>query len=115
FSPTGLIGVAERLLSPFRKTIVEDAAMSARRIEALPLPEFLRPPSHVDGTILSARHIVKSFGGIKAVQGVDITVADRSLHALIGPNSAGKTTAFNLLSGMFPPDKARCRCSVSLW
>src|SRR3954471_8720720 len=105
FSPTGLVGVAERVLAPFRKKITEDAAMSARRIEALPLPEFLRPPSHVDGTILSARHIVKSFGGIKAVQGVDISVADRTLHALIGPNGAGKTTAFNLLSGMFPPDQ----------
>src|SRR5947209_19314734 len=79
--------------------------MSARRLEALPLPEFLRPPSHVDGSILSAHHMVKSFGGIKAVQGVDISVADRSLHALIGPNGAGKTTAFNLLSGMFPPDE----------
>ncbi|HTF72895.1 MAG TPA: ATP-binding cassette domain-containing protein, partial [Bradyrhizobium sp.] len=74
------------------------------RIELLPLPEFLRPKSHIEGPVLSARHIVKSFGGIKAVQGIDISIADRTLHALIGPNGAGKTTAFNLLSGMFPPD-----------
>jgi branched-chain amino acid transport system ATP-binding protein len=105
FSPTGLVGVAERLLAPFRKKVVEDAAMSARRIEVLPLPEFLRPKSHVDGPVLSAQHMVKSFGGIKAVQGVDISIADRTLHALIGPNGAGKTTAFNLLSGMYPPDE----------
>jgi ABC-type branched-subunit amino acid transport system ATPase component/ABC-type branched-subunit amino acid transport system permease subunit len=105
FSPTGLVGVAERLIAPFRRQVVEDAAMSARRIEVLPLPEFLRPKSHIDGPVLSARHIVKSFGGIKAVQGVDISVADRTLHALIGPNGAGKTTAFNLLSGMYPPDE----------
>src|SRR6201746_293152 len=101
----GLVGVAERLLVPFRKKVVEDAAMSARRIEVLPLPEFLRPKSHVDGPVLSAQHMVKSFGGIKAVQGVDISIADRTLHALIGPNGAGKTTAFNLLSGMYPPDE----------
>ncbi|MDB5632233.1 MAG: transporter [Tardiphaga sp.] len=55
--------------------------------------------------MLAARHIVKSFGGIKAVQGVDISIADRTLHALIGPNGAGKTTAFNLLSGMYTPDQ----------
>ncbi len=55
--------------------------------------------------MLSARHIVKSFGGIKAVQGIDIAIADRTLHALIGPNGAGKTTAFNLLSGLYPPDE----------
>ena len=110
FSPTGLVGVAERLIAPFRKKTTEDAAMSARRIEALPLPQFLRPKSHTDGAVLSARHIVKSFGGIKAVQGIDISIQDRTLHALIGPNGAGKTTAFNLLSGMFPPDEG----SVSL-
>ena len=105
FSPTGLIGVGERLIAPFRKKTVEDAAMSARRIELLPLPDFLRPKSHVDGAVLAAQHIVKSFGGIRAVQGVDIAVADRTLHALIGPNGAGKTTAFNLLSGMYAPDQ----------
>jgi branched-chain amino acid transport system ATP-binding protein len=105
FSPTGLVGVAERLSAPFRKKVVEDAAMSARRIDVLPLPEFLRPKAHIDGAVLSAHHIVKSFGGIRAVQGVDISIADRSLHALIGPNGAGKTTAFNLLSGLYPPDE----------
>ena len=104
FSPSGLVGVGERLLAPFRKKAVEDAAMSARRIEVLPLPDFLRPKSHIDGPVLSARHIFKSFGGIRAVQGIDISIADRTLHALIGPNGAGKTTAFNLLSGMYPPD-----------
>jgi ABC-type branched-subunit amino acid transport system ATPase component len=105
FSPTGLVGVAERLMAPFRKKTIEDAAMSARRIEVLPLPEFLRPKTHIDGAVLAARHIVKSFGGIRALQGVDIAVADRTLHALIGPNGAGKTTAFNLLSGMYAPDQ----------
>jgi branched-chain amino acid transport system ATP-binding protein len=110
FSPTGLVGIGERLLTPFRKKIIEDAAMSARRIEALPLPEFLRPASAVAGPVLAAHAMVKSFGGIKAVQGVDIAIADRSLHALIGPNGAGKTTAFNLLSGMYTPDRG----SVSL-
>ncbi len=105
FSPSGLVGAGERLIAPFRKKVVEDAAMSARRIEVLPLPEFLRPRSHIDGPVLSAHHIVKSFGGIKAVQGIDISIADRTLHALIGPNGAGKTTAFNLLSGMYPPDE----------
>ncbi|WP_315833809.1 branched-chain amino acid ABC transporter ATP-binding protein/permease [Bradyrhizobium prioriisuperbiae] len=105
FSPSGLTGVAERLIAPFRKKQVEDAAMSARRIESLPLPEFLKPRDAHQGPVLVADQIVKSFGGIKAVQGVDISIADRTLHALIGPNGAGKTTAFNLLSGMFVPDQ----------
>src|SRR3982074_888298 len=105
FSPTGLVGVAEGLIAACRHKVGEEGRGSARRIELLPLPEFLRPESHVDGAVLSARHIVKSFGGIRAVQGIDIAVADCTLHDLIGPNGAGKTTAFNLLSGMYPPDE----------
>ncbi|CAA9325264.1 MAG: ABC transporter, permease protein 2 (cluster 4, leucine/isoleucine/valine/benzoate) / ABC transporter, ATP-binding protein 1 (cluster 4, leucine/isoleucine/valine/benzoate) / ABC transporter, ATP-binding protein 2 (cluster 4, leucine/isoleucine/valine/benzoate), partial [uncultured Microvirga sp.] len=105
FSPTGLVGVAQRLLAPFRRKVVEDAAMGARTITAAPLPEFLKPPDHVDGAILRAQNLAKSFGGTRAVQGVDLAVRDRSLHALIGPNGAGKTTAFNLISGLFSPDQ----------
>ncbi|MCA3628442.1 MAG: ATP-binding cassette domain-containing protein [Methylobacterium sp.] len=105
FSPTGLVGVAERLLRPFRKVVVEDAAMSARQAGATELPDFLKHPPMGDGHVLVAEGIVKSFGGIKAVQGVDIRMRDRTLHALIGPNGAGKTTAFNLISGMFAPDR----------
>jgi branched-chain amino acid transport system ATP-binding protein len=105
FSPTGLVGVAERLLRPFRKAVVEDAAMSARKAGDATLPDFLKHPPLGDGHVLKADGIAKSFGGIKAVQGVDIAMRDRTLHALIGPNGAGKTTAFNLISGMFAPDK----------
>ena len=105
FSPTGLVGVAQRLLTPFRKPIEEEAAMAGRTLSDEPLPAFLKPADHAAEPILEARAIAKSFGGIKAVQGVDILVRDRSLHALIGPNGAGKTTAFNLISGMFVPDE----------
>ncbi len=104
FFPSGLIGLGEHLIAPFRKNTRTDVAVSATDHEQ-PLPAFLHPESRIDGPVLVARHIVKSFGGIKAVQGVDISLFDRTLHALIGPNGAGKTTAFNLLSGMFRPDE----------
>ena len=104
FSPRGLVGVYEQVTAPFRKKVVEDAAMAARRIGAEPLPDFLRPRTHANGAVLEVRDIVKHFGGIKAVEGASFTVRDRTLHALIGPNGAGKTTAFNLISGMYVPD-----------
>ena len=105
FSPSGLTGVFGRLVAPFRRTPVEDAAMAGRRTEEMPLPRFLVPERIDEDRILSARGIVRAFGGIKAVDGVDIEVRDRTLHALIGPNGAGKTTAFNLLSGLHKPDR----------
>ncbi|MGE0724926.1 MAG: ATP-binding cassette domain-containing protein [Alphaproteobacteria bacterium] len=105
FSPTGLVGVYERATRPFRRKVVEDAAMAGRQAGAVALPDFLKPAAHVDGPILVAEGIAKSFGSIQAVRGVGLAVRDRSLHALIGPNGAGKTTAFNLISGMFAPDR----------
>ncbi|MBM3522394.1 MAG: ATP-binding cassette domain-containing protein, partial [Alphaproteobacteria bacterium] len=107
FSPTGLVGVAERLLAPFRRKVVEDAAMSARRAGDVTLPDVLKPGGTGSGVVLEARDLAKSFGGIKAVRGTSFQVTDRTLHALIGPNGAGKTTAFNLVSGMYAPDAGR--------
>ncbi|MBL0407049.1 ATP-binding cassette domain-containing protein [Microvirga aerilata] len=104
-SPTGLVGVAQRITAPFRPKVTEEAAMAGRTLTDEPLPSFLRPLDHMDGVILEARGIAKNFGALKAVQGVNIAVRDRSLHALIGPNGAGKTTAFNLISGFYTPDE----------
>jgi ABC-type branched-subunit amino acid transport system ATPase component/ABC-type branched-subunit amino acid transport system permease subunit len=104
-SPTGLVGIAQRIAAPFRAKVAEEAAMAGRTLTDEPLPSFLKPSKHLDGVILEARSISKSFGALKAVEHVNIAVGDRSLHALIGPNGAGKTTAFNLISGFYAPDE----------
>ncbi|WP_313464453.1 ABC transporter ATP-binding protein [Achromobacter sp.] len=54
-------------------------------------------------TLLQARNLSISFGGLKAVQDVDLDVPQGSLTALVGPNGAGKTTLFALLSGFLKP------------
>src|SRR6266850_1837440 len=104
FSPNGLVGLYARLTAPWRRKVTVDAAMAARQAGATSLPPFLKPAERVEGTILEANSLAKSFGGIHAVRNVSLRVRDRTLHALIGPNGAGKTTAFNLMSGMFRPD-----------
>ncbi len=105
-SPTGLVGVAGRLMAPLRPRVIEAAAMAGRQsAEAMPLPLSLRRSRPANGPVLVARGLSKSFGGIRAVHGMDLDVRDRTLHALIGPNGAGKTTAFNLVSGLFAPDQ----------
>ena len=54
---------------------------------------------------LEARDLAKSFGGVKAVDGVSFSVEAGKLVALIGPNGAGKTTCFNMLNGQLKPDR----------
>lgn len=55
--------------------------------------------------ILEARNLRKEFGGLVAVDDVNLQVRARTLHSIIGPNGAGKTTLFNLLSGTMPPTR----------
>ena len=55
-------------------------------------------------SLLEARGLSRSFGGLQAVAGLDLTVGRGEMLGLIGPNGAGKTTVFNLLAGFLVPD-----------
>ncbi|MFC7373594.1 ABC transporter ATP-binding protein [Fictibacillus iocasae] len=55
-------------------------------------------------SILTVSNLTKKFGGLTAVNGVDINVENASITAVIGPNGAGKTTFFNLVTGVYQPD-----------
>jgi len=57
--------------------------------------------------LLEARVLTQRFGGLVAVDGVDLTVAPGTVWGLIGPNGAGKTTLFNMLTGMLRPSAGR--------
>ena len=48
-----------------------------------------------------------SFGGLKAVQGINLKIKKKQLYGLIGPNGAGKTTIFNLITGVYTPTTGR--------
>jgi len=57
--------------------------------------------------MISAHHISKFFGGIRAVADCSLTVERGQILGLIGPNGAGKTTLFNMLAGFMAPDSGR--------
>jgi branched-chain amino acid transport system ATP-binding protein len=59
----------------------------------------------LDPPILRAKGLTKRFGGLLAVNAVDLDVARGQVHGVIGPNGAGKTTLFNLVSGFITPDE----------
>jgi ABC-type sugar transport system ATPase subunit len=63
------------------------------------------PPSPAKSDVLlEASGITKSFPGVRALDGVNITVRRGRLNALLGENGAGKSTLMNILAGVFPPD-----------
>jgi branched-chain amino acid transport system ATP-binding protein len=55
-------------------------------------------------TLLAATGVTRRFGGLTAVDSVDLSVSEGELVSVIGPNGAGKTTLFNLLTGVDLPD-----------
>jgi branched-chain amino acid transport system ATP-binding protein len=58
-------------------------------------------------TLLSLQSVTRRFGGLVAVDAIDLEVADGGVTAVIGPNGAGKTTLFNLISGFQTPNSGR--------
>ena len=57
--------------------------------------------------VLKVEGISKRFGGLQALQSVDMHVNPGEFHAIIGPNGAGKSTFFNTLTGLLKADEGR--------
>jgi branched-chain amino acid transport system permease protein len=91
------------------------AALTYEQQNAMPSWEAVEAglaPLHrrtIDPTkpLLEIKGLAKSFGGIKAVRGIDLEVMPGSIVAIIGPNGSGKTTFFNLITGLIEPDGGR--------
>jgi branched-chain amino acid transport system permease protein len=95
--PEGLMGFASGALA--RLFRVEPPALPA------PAPiDAVLPARSAGGTaLLEVRGLRRHFGGVRAVDGVDLTVKAGSIHGLIGPNGSGKSTLVNVLSGLYAP------------
>ncbi|HUX88691.1 MAG TPA: ABC transporter ATP-binding protein [Chloroflexota bacterium] len=65
------------------------------------MSENLAPP------LLQVQNLVRSFGGVHAVDGVSFDIRPGQTVSIIGPNGSGKTTAFNLISGLLRPDRGQ--------
>jgi ABC-type branched-subunit amino acid transport system ATPase component/ABC-type branched-subunit amino acid transport system permease subunit len=69
-------------------------------------PALPREPHQSRGDdLLVLRDISISFGGLRALDGIDLTVPERGLYGIIGPNGAGKTTLFNVINGFLAPQR----------
>ena len=59
--------------------------------------------------MLEVNHLAIQFGGLRAVDGFNVSIEKGQLYGLIGPNGAGKTTIFNLLTGVYKPTEGIIR------
>ena len=74
--------------------------------EIRPRPELLAQVLTTPRTSeLRLKNIVLSFGGVRAVDGVDLDIHTGEVHGLIGPNGSGKTTTLNVISGYYTPQE----------
>lgn len=92
FAPGGMWPGLGRWLPTRRIAVVRGATALPRRT---PVP--------AGQALLQVRGVQKRFGGLLAVDGVDLTVKAGEIVGLIGPNGAGKSTTFNLITGVLPP------------
>jgi branched-chain amino acid transport system permease protein len=59
-------------------------------------------------------NVVLSFGGVRAIDGLDITIKPGEVHGLIGPNGSGKTTTLNVISGYYEPESGEAYLGSAL-
>jgi branched-chain amino acid transport system permease protein len=92
FMPDGIWGFVASGFERWRAKVKTPPAVKALQLE---------PANAGGGIVLQVTGLSKHFGGLKAVDGVDIAVRRGGVHALIGPNGSGKTTTLNVLSGLY--------------
>ena len=108
FLPQGILTsiktITMRRRSAKKSVAFIDQASIAEPNTAISIDKIVRPESgQVDKSdvILKVTDIYKSFGGVKAVNGVSLEVKRGSITGLIGPNGSGKTTLFNCITGTY--------------
>lgn len=91
FMPSGLAGALHEFAQRRRAAVTAPPSAAVNRHEADP----------VEGAKLEIRDIHKSFGGLKALRGISLTVDPGSIHVIVGPNGSGKTTLLNVIYGFY--------------
>jgi branched-chain amino acid transport system permease protein len=98
----GVIGYLQTLAGRLWPHAKQPAQLPADGDEAHAWERPGQPPV-IDGTLLSGKRVLMQFGGLKALNCVDLDVARGSVHGLIGPNGSGKSTMMNVLTGIYKP------------
>ena len=99
----GIVGFVRSLLGLRKRGAdFDEAAVNALEGDAITVAA--RSQAGRDGDeLLSASHVLMQFGGLKALNDVELKVKRGTIHGLIGPNGSGKSTMMNVLTGIYEP------------
>jgi len=95
----GIIGFFAGFFSKAKRGVTDLPAVAAGKEEAV----ATAADSGKLGPLLAAKALLMQFGGLKALNMVDLHIAKGSVHGLIGPNGSGKSTMMNVLTGIYKP------------
>ena len=98
YLPDGIVGFVRQQFFSTRRAALSVRQELADRTEAVP-----RASAGATEELLSARGVLMQFGGLKALNQVDLHVRRGTIHGLIGPNGSGKSTMMNVLTGIYVP------------
>lgn len=100
FRPTGLFG-------NINFTYIEQR-LKAKRDDDIETKEISHVSTEASGeSILKVENVTERFGGLVALENVNVVVNDREVVGIIGPNGAGKTTLFNVITGIYHPTEGK--------
>lgn len=96
--PAGIVGTLE--LAPFLRRRQGRGVQTPAAIDWTP---SLKTGASSGSALLDCRRLLRLFGGLRAVDEVDLSIEQRTIHGLIGPNGSGKSTLVNIVSGVYLP------------
>jgi ABC-type branched-subunit amino acid transport system ATPase component/ABC-type branched-subunit amino acid transport system permease subunit len=116
YLPEGIIGFLRRSLAKVWPALAQshapiDVHGDADHVWAAPTVATL----NANGSLIDVKGVVMQFGGLKALDTVDLRVMPGTIHGLIGPNGSGKSTMMNVLTGIYRPtggDIEFCKTSI---
>jgi len=103
YLPDGIYGFVRTALSRLRPGLVRTHAVIEAHGDDAHVWSAATPEVVPGRPLLEVQQVVMQFGGLKALDRVDLAVMPGTIHGLIGPNGSGKSTMMNVLTGIYVP------------
>ena len=103
YLPDGIMGFLRGIVQKYRPQWIHRHEIVTEHGDSQHVWSVPDHPVTAKGNLLEARNILMQFGGLKALNNVNLEIAKGTVHGLIGPNGSGKSTMMNVLTGIYSP------------